>query len=144
VHSHEFNQFSHHNMSLYFKHTIQTKQFIILYASNMLVQLITKLIIKKLLENLLLSWHILEWYRILICRFKYYSSTIIISDMHCRSDNLTTIYKLYRRYCSTSHGQNPAIASQKLQTNLLAIQNWFKRWRMKANGCKSFHVTFTT
>jgi hypothetical protein len=29
---------------------------------------------------------------------------------------------------------DPAIASQKLQTNLLAIQNWFKRWRMKANG----------
>jgi histone H2A len=26
-----------------------------------------------------------------------------------------------------------AIASQKLQTSLLAIQNWFKKWRMKAN-----------
>jgi hypothetical protein len=39
---------------------------------------------------------------------------------------------------------DPAIASQKLQTNLLAIQNWFKKWRMKANGCKSIHVTFTT
>jgi hypothetical protein len=23
---------------------------------------------------------------------------------------------------------NPAIASQKLQTDLLAIQNWFKKW----------------
>jgi hypothetical protein len=40
--------------------------------------------------------------------------------------------------------RNPAIASEKLQTNLLAIQNWFKKWRMKANGCKSIHVTFTT
>jgi hypothetical protein len=39
---------------------------------------------------------------------------------------------------------DPAIASQKLQTNLLAIQNWFEKWRMKANGCKSIHVTFTT
>jgi hypothetical protein len=28
---------------------------------------------------------------------------------------------------------DPAIASQKLQTDLLAIQNWFKKWRMKAN-----------
>jgi hypothetical protein len=37
-----------------------------------------------------------------------------------------------------------AIASQKLQTNLLAVQNWFKKWRMKANRCKSIHVTFTT
>jgi hypothetical protein len=39
---------------------------------------------------------------------------------------------------------DPAIASQKLQTNLLAIQNWFKKWRMKANVWKAIHVTFTT
>jgi hypothetical protein len=38
---------------------------------------------------------------------------------------------------------NPAIASQKLQTDLLAIQNWFKKWTMKANESKSIHVTFT-
>jgi hypothetical protein len=37
-----------------------------------------------------------------------------------------------------------ATASQKLQTDLLAIQNWFKKWRMKANESKSIHVTFTT
>jgi hypothetical protein len=28
---------------------------------------------------------------------------------------------------------DPAIASQKLQTNLLAIQDWFRKWRRKAN-----------
>jgi hypothetical protein len=39
---------------------------------------------------------------------------------------------------------DPAIASQKLQTDLLAIQNWFKKWRMKANESKSIHATFTT
>jgi hypothetical protein len=39
---------------------------------------------------------------------------------------------------------DPAIASQKLQTDLLAIQNWVKKWRMKANRSKSTHVTFTT
>jgi hypothetical protein len=39
---------------------------------------------------------------------------------------------------------DPAIASQKLQTDLLAIQNWFKKWRMEANESKSIHVTFTT
>jgi hypothetical protein len=39
---------------------------------------------------------------------------------------------------------DPAIASQKLQTNLLATQNWFKERRMKANESKSVHVTFTT
>jgi hypothetical protein len=27
-----------------------------------------------------------------------------------------------------------AIASHKLQTNLLVIQNWFKKWRIKAMG----------
>jgi hypothetical protein len=36
---------------------------------------------------------------------------------------------------------DPAIASQKLQTNLLPIQGWFKKWRMKTKGCKSIHNT---
>jgi hypothetical protein len=39
---------------------------------------------------------------------------------------------------------DPAIASQKLQTDLLATEKWFKKWRMKANESKSIHVTFTT
>jgi hypothetical protein len=39
---------------------------------------------------------------------------------------------------------DPAIASQKLQTDLLAIQDRFKKWRMKTNEYKSIHVTFTT
>jgi hypothetical protein len=39
---------------------------------------------------------------------------------------------------------DPAIASQKLQTDLLAIQDWFKKWRMKASEAKPIHVTFTT
>jgi hypothetical protein len=38
---------------------------------------------------------------------------------------------------------DPAIASQKLQTSLFAIQNLFKKWRIKANGSKLAHVTFT-
>jgi hypothetical protein len=47
-------------------------------------------------------------------------------------------------YLDPTMDSDPAIASQKLQTNLLAIQNWFKNWRMKANGCKPIHVTLTT
>jgi hypothetical protein len=39
---------------------------------------------------------------------------------------------------------NPAIALQKLQTDLLAVQNWFKKWRMNANESKSIHLSFTT
>jgi alpha-glucuronidase len=41
-------------------------------------------------------------------------------------------------------GNDPAMASSKLQTNLLAIQSWLAKWRMKANGSKSTHITFTT
>jgi hypothetical protein len=37
-----------------------------------------------------------------------------------------------------------AIASQKLQISLLAIQHWLTKWRLKANSSKSTHVTFTT
>jgi hypothetical protein len=40
--------------------------------------------------------------------------------------------------------KDPAVALHKLQTSLLAIQHWLKKWRMKANGSKSTHVTFTT
>jgi hypothetical protein len=36
-----------------------------------------------------------------------------------------------------------AIDSQKLQANLSAIQIWFKKWRRKANGSNSVHVTFS-
>jgi hypothetical protein len=39
---------------------------------------------------------------------------------------------------------NPAIASQKLQSSLLAVQQWLTKWRLKANSSKSKYVTFTT
>jgi hypothetical protein len=39
---------------------------------------------------------------------------------------------------------DPAITSQKPQTDLLAVQNWFKKWRMKANESTSIRITFTT
>jgi hypothetical protein len=38
---------------------------------------------------------------------------------------------------------DPVVASQLLQTDLIAIQNWLKTWRMKSNETKSAHVTFT-
>lgn len=34
-------------------------------------------------------------------------------------------------------------ASQNLQNNLNEVQQWLKKWRIKANGTKSTHVTFT-
>jgi hypothetical protein len=36
---------------------------------------------------------------------------------------------------------DPAIASQKLQTNLAVIQNWFRKLGIKANKSKSSHIT---
>jgi hypothetical protein len=44
----------------------------------------------------------------------------------------------------TAIDNDPAIASSKLQTNLLAIQSWLAKWRMKVNGSMSTHITFTT
>jgi hypothetical protein len=38
---------------------------------------------------------------------------------------------------------DPATASSKLQTNLLPLQSWLAKWRMKDNGSKSTHITFT-
>jgi hypothetical protein len=38
---------------------------------------------------------------------------------------------------------DPAIASYKLQTSLLAIKRWLTKWQLKANSSKSTHVTFT-
>jgi len=37
----------------------------------------------------------------------------------------------------------PEIAVYQLQTPLSAVQNWLKKWRMKANEIKSTYVTFT-
>jgi hypothetical protein len=38
---------------------------------------------------------------------------------------------------------DPAVAFQKFQTHLLAIQIWLQKWRMQAHALKSVHVTFT-
>jgi hypothetical protein len=37
--------------------------------------------------------------------------------------------------------KDPAIALHKLQTSPLIIQHWLKKWRMKASGSKSNHIT---
>jgi hypothetical protein len=39
---------------------------------------------------------------------------------------------------------DPGIPSQKLETNLDAIQKWLTKWWIKANEPKSVRVTFTT
>jgi hypothetical protein len=70
---------------------------------------------------------------------------ITLSTTHRIPTNLTRNYisNLFRRHSSNSHRKWSAIASCKLQTNLLAIQSWLATWRMKVNGSKATHITFT-
>jgi hypothetical protein len=71
---------------------------------------------------------------------------VIIPVIYCRPANLNRIY--HSNICDdtavVAMDSDLAIASQRLQTDLLAIQTWFKKWGMKANESKSIHVTFTT
>jgi hypothetical protein len=67
---------------------------------------------------------------------------LFTTDLPTSSESITATFVDDTVVLATD--SDPAIASYKLQTNLLAIQNWFKKWRMKANVCKSIHVTFTT
>jgi hypothetical protein len=57
----------------------------------------------------------------------YLRHVLIFSHLRAKSSDSTT---------ATIADDTAAIASQKLQTNLLAIQNWFNKWRMKANQSK--------
>jgi hypothetical protein len=67
---------------------------------------------------------------------------LYIADMPTSSESTTATFADDTAVLAMD--SDPAIASQKMQTNLLAIQNWFKKWRMKANRCRSIHFTFTT
>jgi len=47
----------------------------------------------------------------------------------------TTIFMAHNNYIETS---------QRLPESFSYIQRWLKNWRIKTNGIKSVHVTFTT
>jgi hypothetical protein len=53
------------------------------------------------------------------------------ADLPASPESTTTTFANITAVVSMN--SNPAIASQKLQTNLLAFQNWFKKWRMKVD-----------
>jgi len=40
--------------------------------------------------------------------------------------------------------RDPAVASQRLQSHLTLLHNWFVMWKIRVNPAKSAHVTFTT
>jgi hypothetical protein len=56
---------------------------------------------------------------------------IYIADLQTSIESTTATFADDTAVIATY--SDPAIAPQKLQTNVLAIQNWFKEWRMKAS-----------
>jgi len=40
--------------------------------------------------------------------------------------------------------RDPAVASQRLQSHVTLLHNWFAMWKIRVNPAKSAHVTFTT
>jgi hypothetical protein len=62
-------------------------------------------------------------------------------DLQTSPESTTAIFADVTAVLATD--SDPAIASQKLQTNLAAIQNWLKKFRIKVDGSSSVHDTFT-
>jgi hypothetical protein len=67
---------------------------------------------------------------------------ICTADLRTSTESTSTTLALDTSVLATD--SDPATASQKLQTNLDAIQKWLKRWRINTNKSKSVQVTFTT
>jgi hypothetical protein len=65
-----------------------------------------------------------------------------MTDLPMPPGTLTTTFANDTSLLTTD--SNPAVALQLLQTDLLAIQHWLKRWWLNINEVKSTHVTFTT
>jgi hypothetical protein len=40
--------------------------------------------------------------------------------------------------------RDPVVASQRLQSHLTLLHDWFELWKIRVNPAKSTHVTFTT
>jgi hypothetical protein len=68
------------------------------------------------------------------CLGLYFYVGIVLSP--CYTLNQIKINKLRQLYFNIHHS-DPVVASHLLQTNLLEIQHWLKRWRMKINETKS-------
>jgi hypothetical protein len=64
----------------------------------------------------------------------------LYADLPTSPGTLTATFADYTSILTTV--SDPVVASQLLQTDLLAIQNWLKTQRTKVNENKSTHVTF--
>jgi hypothetical protein len=66
---------------------------------------------------------------------------LFTADLPTSPDAMTATYADDTAVLATD--SNPAMAYQKLQNSLRAIQEWFTKWRLKVDTTKSTHVTFT-
>jgi hypothetical protein len=67
---------------------------------------------------------------------------VFTADLPISPETKSTTFADYTAVIATDN--DPDLASSKLQTNLLAIQSWLAKWRMKGNESKTTHITFTT
>jgi len=66
----------------------------------------------------------------------------------CTADLPTTDYTTIATFADNTGllavFRGPAVASQRLQTHLTLLHNWFTLRKIRVNPAKSAHVTFTT
>ena len=67
--------------------------------------------------------------------------TVYASDLPTHPDTLLATFA--DDTCILACNPNPESTSHTLQEHLSCIQSWCRRWRVKVNGGKSAHVTFT-
>lgn len=67
--------------------------------------------------------------------------SIFTSDLPTNDDTLTATFADDTAILSCD--EDPNVASDKLQQNLIQIENWLKKWRIRVNERKSTHLTFT-
>ena len=63
------------------------------------------------------------------------------ADLSTTADSITANFADDSAVLTTR--EDPAIATNRLQTNLNKIQLWLKKWRMKANETELVQVTVT-
>ena len=67
--------------------------------------------------------------------------TLYTADLTETEQTLTATYADDTAILTSHH--DPIVATEQLQYHLSLIEQWLKRWRIRANETKSTHITFT-